>query len=162
MPHHWGRRNDRLTKSICPLTIRRLARLLNNPSGYTTTLVVFSLPWHQKRVINNLLKGMFQFGLTDVNESGWQEEKEESCADGGVKRSNHHSTLHHQKVNGVYGSWTSTAVPDQGCYVTEKKKPEKPSKRAKKKNTETLTKWQIRILWNKRKTSKRTQSNKHM
>lgn len=49
--------------------------------------------------------------------------KWERCEDGVVKWSGRHSALHHQKVNGVYGSRTSAAVPGRGCVVTQK--PEK-------------------------------------
>lgn len=62
------------------------------------------------------------------------------CEDGVVKRSSHHLALHHQKLNGVYGSRTSTAVPDQGWCATQRKKPEKRSQRDKKKNKDRLTK----------------------
>ncbi len=41
-------KNDRLSKSIPPLTRERPARLLNSPGGYKTTLVVFFLLGQQK------------------------------------------------------------------------------------------------------------------
>lgn len=57
-------KNDRLSKSISLLTRGRSARLLNSPSGYKTTLKVFSLPTAKEGFINNLPIGTFQFGLT--------------------------------------------------------------------------------------------------
>lgn len=35
---------------------------------------------------------------------GDRKKRAERCEDGAVKRSSHHSALHHQKVDGVYGS----------------------------------------------------------
>lgn len=86
---------------------------------------------------------------------------EEMCCEGGVvKRSSHHSVLHHQKLNGVYGSWTSTAKPDQGCCATQRKKPEKRSHRdKKKKETNKVTRTNSGT---KRKTRKLTHANKHL
>lgn len=41
-------KNDRLSKSISPLTWGGAARLLNSPGGCETTLVVFSPPWCER------------------------------------------------------------------------------------------------------------------
>lgn len=89
---------------------------------------------------------------------GWGEEM--CCEDGVVKRSSRHSMLHHQKLNEVYGSRTSTAVPDQGCCATQRKKPEKRSHRdKKKKETNKVTRTNSGT---KRKTRKLTHANKHL
>lgn len=43
---HLENNNDRLPKSISPLTRERPARLLNSPGEYKTTLVLFCFPPH--------------------------------------------------------------------------------------------------------------------
>lgn len=70
--------------------------------------------------LNNLQIGTFQFGLTVSVLMKVGVRRKRVC-----ERSSHHLALHHQKVNGVYGSSTCTALPDQGCFVTEKKKKRK-------------------------------------
>ena len=53
------------------------------------------------------------------------------CEDGVVKRSSHHSTLLDRKVKSrEYARRTSSAVPSQGCYMTQEK--ERKSERESK------------------------------